>query len=96
LAGGIFFKWIKQNLKIKTFWGTSRNAVFIQIWVALITFLLLWMGKIADALDASPQRILQVLKTSILNRTSILELFSKHAPPERCRHIQLTLDGIKC
>jgi IS4 transposase len=31
----LFFKWRKQNLKIKTFWGTSRNAVFIQIWVAL-------------------------------------------------------------
>jgi hypothetical protein len=96
LAGGIFFKWIKQNLKIKTFWGTSRNAVFIQIWVALITFLLLWMGKIADALDASPQRIMQVLKTSILNRTSILELFSKHAPPEQRQQLQLTFVGIKC
>jgi hypothetical protein len=92
----LFFKWIKQNLKIKTFWGTSRNAVYIQIWVALITFLLIWMGKIVDALDASPQRIMQVLKTSILDRTSILELFSKHAPPEQRQQLQLTLDGIKC
>ena len=91
----LFFKWIKQNLKIKTFWGTSRNAVFTQIWVALITFLLLWIGKMVDALDASPQRILQVLKTSILTRTTILELFSRQAHSDPPDQLQLTLMGIK-
>jgi len=92
----LFFKWIKQNLKIKTFWGTSRNAVFIQIWVALITFLLLWIGKIADALDASTQRILQVLKTSILARSTIQDLFRRPDPPVRSNQLELTLWGIKC
>jgi hypothetical protein len=92
----LFFKWIKQNLKIKTFWGTSRNAVFIQIWVALITFLLLWIGKIADALPVSPQRILQVLKTSILARTTIQDIFSKRDPPPRPTQIYLTFQGTKC
>jgi hypothetical protein len=41
----LFFKWIKQNLKIKSFWGTSKNAVFSRIWVALIISVLLWICK---------------------------------------------------
>jgi hypothetical protein len=92
----LFFKWIKQNLKIKTFWGTSRNAVFIQIWVALITFLLLWISKIVDVLPVSPQRILQVLKTSIFARTTIMDLFSMSESPGKTDHAQLTFTGIKC
>ena len=43
----LFFKWVKQNLKIKTFYGTSRNAVLIQIWTALIAYLLLTWLKFA-------------------------------------------------
>jgi hypothetical protein len=41
----LFFKWIKQNLRIKTFWGTGKNAVLIQIYVALILAVLLWIHK---------------------------------------------------
>ena len=44
LTRQLFFKWIKQNLKIKAFYGTSKNAVLIQIWTALIAYLLLvWL-----------------------------------------------------
>ena len=44
----LFFKWIKQHLKIKSFWGTSENAVYTQIWVALILTILLWIIKTID------------------------------------------------
>jgi len=90
----LFFKWIKQNLKIKTFWGTSRNAVFTQLWVALIVFMLLWITKHADALAASTQRILQLLKTSLLARRSILDLFREPQPPDIANPGQLYLLGI--
>ena len=41
----LFFKWIKQHLKIKSFYGTSRNAVYSQIWIAICTFLLIAIAK---------------------------------------------------
>ena len=79
----LFFKWLKQNLKIKTFWGTSRNAVFIQIWVALILYLLLWMLKTIHGFQITLQKLLQVLKTIPFDRRPIEELLSprKTSPP---------------
>lgn len=77
----LFFKWIKQNLKIKTFWGTSFNAVRIQIWIALILFLLLWIKKARTGLHESLQRIRQVLKTTLFTRSLIEDLFK---PPASC------------
>jgi hypothetical protein len=79
----LFFKWLKQNLKIKTFWGTSRNAVFIQIWVALILYLLLWMLKAMHGFQITLQKLLQVLKTIPFDRRPIAELLSprKTSPP---------------
>lgn len=91
----LFFKWIKQNLKIKTFWGTSQNAVFTQIWVALIVFMLLWISKAVDALTASPQRILQLLKTSLLVRGSIADLFLRPSPSGESGPCQLSLEGLR-
>lgn len=91
----LFFKWLKQNLKIKTFWGTSPNAVFTQIWVALILFMLLWISKTVDALCASAQRILQLLKTSLLARRSIADLFLDPSPPGRPDLNQLPLWGLR-
>jgi hypothetical protein len=72
----LFFKWLKQNLKIKTFWGTSRNAVFIQIWVALILYLLLWMMKAIHGFQITLQKLLQVLKTIPFDRRPVAELLS--------------------
>jgi IS4 transposase len=53
----LFFKRIKQNLKIKSFWGTSMNAVFSQIWIALIISVLLWIGKTLAGITATPLQI---------------------------------------
>ena len=91
----LFFKWIKQNLQIKTFWGTSRNAVFTQLWVALIVFMLLWISKTIDAVTASPQRILQLLKTLILAKRSFLDLFRVHSPPDPVDPGQFCLQGFR-
>jgi hypothetical protein len=78
----LFFKWIKQNLKIKTFFGTSRNAVWSQIWIAMILYLLMWIVKHLYAIQESMQRILQVLKTTLFDRCHIESLF-KPPPPHK-------------
>jgi hypothetical protein len=77
----LFFKWLKQNLKIKTFWGTSKNAVLTQIWVALIMYLLMWMMKVKNCVAFSLQRIRQILKMTLLEKKSLEDLF--RPPPRR-------------
>ena len=76
----LFFKWVKQNLKIKTFFGTSKNAVWSQIWIAMILYLLIWIVKHLYAIQDSMQRILQVLKTTLFDRCHFETLFK---PPPR-------------
>jgi len=65
----LFFKWIKQNLKIKTFIGTSKNAVMTQIWIALCVYLLLAFIKFQSTLDKNMRQILQLPQ---------IDLFDKH------------------
>jgi putative transposase len=71
----IFFRWIKQNLKIKAFIGNSRNAVMTQIYVALIAYLLLCMFKYLSGLSASLQSIIRVLQINLFSRCSLEKLF---------------------
>jgi hypothetical protein len=72
----LFFKWIKQNLKIKTFLGTSKNAVLTQIWVALCVYLVLaFLSKIG----ASMQQILRLLQLNLFERRDLDSLFK---PPK--------------
>ena len=91
----LFFKWVKQNLKIKTFLGTSQKAVFTQIWVALIVFMLLWISKKVNGLAATKQRIIQLLKTSLMSKRSILDLFKTYSPPGITHQYLLCLKGGK-
>ncbi len=72
----LFFKWIKQNLKIKTFFGTSRNAVLTQVWIALITVLLLAFYKFKAKLAQSLTQILKSLQLTLFSRRSLWELFN--------------------
>ena len=90
----LFFKWIKQNLKIKSFWGTSENAVFSQIWVALIISVLLWICKTLDGILASAHQIVQMLKTTLLNKSSIVELCTAKPPPPKIASSQFFLEGL--
>ncbi len=76
----LFFKWIKQHLKIKTFWGYSLNAVRTQIYIAMITYLMVAIVKHQLKLKQSQYEILQILSVSLLCKTPLLELFSNNYP----------------
>jgi putative transposase len=76
----IFFRWIKQNLKIKAFIGNSRNAVMTQIYVALIAYLLLCMFKHLSKIPASLQNLLRVIQLNLFRKCSLEELFE---PPPK-------------
>lgn len=70
----IFFKWIKQNLKIKSFLGTSKNAVLTQIWVAMCYYLLLAYVKYQTRYRASLFYLHRVIKEMLLERVKIIDL----------------------
>lgn len=72
----LFFKWIKQHLKIKSFWGTSENAVRIQIYTALITYCLVAIVGHDLKIERPTYEILQVLGISLLDKTPVNELFT--------------------
>ncbi len=76
-----FFKWIKQHLRIKSFFGTSENAVKVQIWTAVSTYLLVAIVKKELRLEQSLYTILQVLSLSLFEKMPILEAFSKKYVP---------------
>ncbi len=69
-----FFRWIKQNLKIKTFFGTSENAVMAQVWVAMMLYLLLMFIKYQTRYAYSMLELLRVIRERILGFESLLEL----------------------
>lgn len=69
----LFFKWIKQNLRIKSFYGTSENAVKAQIWIAVSVYLLVAIMKKRLKIEASLYTILQVLSVTIFERMPILQ-----------------------
>jgi len=73
----LFFKWLKQHLKIKTFWGLSENAVKVQIYSALATYLIVAILKHNLRLKQSLYEILQILSVSLLNKVPINELFTE-------------------
>jgi len=72
----LFFKWIKQHLRIKAFFGTSENAVKSQIWIAISVYVLVAIVKKRLKLEASLYTILQVLSVSLFERMPIIQAFS--------------------
>ena len=74
----LFFKWIKQNLRIKNFYGTSENAVKTQIWIAVSVYLIVAIIKKRLDLQESLYTILQVLSVSLFERTSLFQLLTFH------------------
>lgn len=71
----LFFKWIKQHLKIKSFWGRTENAVKTQIWIAISTYTLVAIAKKKFMLKNSLYEILQILSISIFDRVPVNQLF---------------------
>jgi len=72
----LFFKWIKQHLKIKSFWGQSQNAVKIQVYSAIIAYCLVALVRNKLKVERSTYEILQILSISLLDKTPINELLT--------------------
>ena len=73
----LFFKWLKQHLKIKKFWGTTENAVRIQIYAAICTYCLVAIVQHDMKLARSTYEVLQIISISLTDKTNLRELFSK-------------------
>ena len=73
----LFFKWLKQHLKIKKFWGTTENAVRVQIYSAICTYCLVAIVQHDMHLDRSTYEILQILSISLTDKTLLRDLFDK-------------------
>ena len=73
----VFFKWIKQNLTIKTLWGHSENAVNIHVWVAICTYLLVAYAKYSLKSDLSIYEIMQILGISAFDKSPLIELLTQ-------------------
>lgn len=87
----IFFKWIKQNLKIKTFLGTSRNAVLTQIWTAMIYLLLLTYIKFQTQCKYSLLEFTRIIKSTIFERKDLIDLLNINL--KKLGLVQLCLPG---
>jgi hypothetical protein len=77
----LFFKWIKQHLRIKAFYGTSDNAVRVQVWIAITVYLLVAILKKRLRLPASLYTILQIFSLTLFEKTPILQALSQQPPP---------------
>lgn len=75
----LFFKWIKQHLRVKTFYGTSANAVKTQIWVAMIVYLLLAILKERYRLEQTLSQLLHFLEVNIFEQKSMLSIFQMNS-----------------
>lgn len=73
----LFFKWIKQNLRIKAFYGTSRNAVYTQIWIAVSVYVLIAIIKKELHSPYSLNKILQILSVGIFEKMPINQAFTQ-------------------
>jgi chromate transport protein ChrA len=69
----LFFKWIKQHLRIKAFYGTSENAVKTQIWIAITVYVLVAIVKNRLKLEQSLYTILQILSVTLFQKMPILQ-----------------------
>ena len=79
----LFFKWIKQNLKIKAFYGTSKNAVLIQIWTALIAYLLLVWLKFKSKVGWGLLQLTRLAQTMLMERVNLWALLCLRPPDNR-------------
>ena len=82
----LFFRWIKQNLRIKTFYGTSDNAVKTQIWIAVCVYVLVAIVKKELHLEPSLYEILQILSVTPFEQVPLPELLAKAYDPTRNSH----------
>jgi hypothetical protein len=89
----LFFKWIKQNLHIKSFFGTNDNAVRVQVWIAISVYVVVAIVRKELGVDRSLSAILQILSLTLFEKTPIFQVLSesKSQDPESPFHNQLNL-----
>ena len=88
----LFFKWIKQNLKIKTFLGTSPNAVKTQIWIAMVVYLVLAILKERYHLDFPMSKLLHFLEVNLFEQKPLLSIFQinpRYKRPDEDKQLKL-------
>jgi putative transposase len=78
----LFFKWIKQNLKIKSFVGRSKNAVMTQIWIAMCVYLLIAFLKFQSSLTKSMQQLLRLLQLNLFDKRDLMALLRGDTPDD--------------
>jgi len=84
----LFFKWIKQHLRIKAFYGTSENAVRTQVWIAIAVYILVAIVKKRFHLSASLYTILQILSLTLFEKTPILQALAQQPSPTNSSDLQ--------
>ena len=91
----LFFKWIKQHLKIKSFWGTSMNAVKTQVYIAIITYTLVAIIKSKLKINRSTYEMLQIISASLFDKTHLNDLLQspvyKNVKEQKCQQLKLEL-----
>lgn len=89
----LFFRWLKQHLRVKTFYGTSANAVRAQLWVAVCVYALVALLKKRLRSDSTFYEILQILSVSVFEKTPVNQLFqalhSQNVPPPLSNQLRL-------
>ena len=79
----LFFKWIKQHLRIKAFYGISENAVKTQIWTAIAVYVLVAIVRKRLGLELELYSMLQILSVSLFEKVSLIQLFTQNAPQSK-------------
>ena len=91
----LFFKWIKQHLKIKSFWGTSMNAVKTQVYIAIITYTLVAVIKSKLKINRSTYEMLQIISASLFDKTHLNELLKspvyRNVKEQKCKQLKIEL-----
>ncbi len=89
----LFFKWIKQHLRIKAFYGTSANAVKTQIWIAITVYVLIAVLRERWRIEASLYTMLQILSLTIFEKANLYQLLRQEnileRPHEACKQLNL-------
>jgi len=88
----LFFKWIKQHLRIKAFYGVSENAVKTQIWTAIAVYVLVAIVRKRLGVDLELYTMLQILSVSLFEKVPLIQLFTQNAPQPESVHARNQLE----
>jgi hypothetical protein len=88
----LFFRWIKQHLRLRGFFSNDPNGVRVQVWTAICAYLLVAIAKKENALRQSLHQVLQVVSLSCLEKVPLVELFAKHVTTDELFDIPIQLE----